>query len=99
MASLNLELLRPSSSFALLPSPSVFISLLVGLLCAALALAWPRKAANLPPGPAPALFVGNREQVPKGGKPWKWFRDLNLQYGELQNARRGRGGAMCTKRR
>lgn len=80
MASLNLELLRSHD----LHSPQVILaSLLVGLV-GVLAWIWPRKGANLPPGPAPGFFVGNSNQVPKEGKPWRWFRDLNLEYGECQ---------------
>ncbi|KAH8918097.1 cytochrome P450 [Atractiella rhizophila] len=43
---------------------------------------YPKKRSDLPPGPAPSLFLGNRQQVPKD-KPWRWFRDLNLKYGDV----------------
>jgi hypothetical protein len=43
----------------------------------------PRKASNLPPGPTPGWFVGNRNQVPKEGKPWRWFKELNDKYGDV----------------
>lgn len=91
MASLNTELFRaPSLSVTSAPSPSLLLSLVLGLALALLTWCWPRKAGNLPPGPKPGFFVGNREQVPKEGKPWRWFRDLNLQYGECEE-RVGRG--------
>lgn len=92
MASLNTELFRPPSFAATsAPSPSLILSVVLGLALALLTWCWPRKAGNLPPGPKPGFFVGNREQVPKEGKPWKWFRDLNLQYGEC--------GIRCGERR
>ncbi|KAJ6561881.1 cytochrome P450 [Mycena capillaripes] len=43
----------------------------------------PRKAKHLPPGPAPTSWlVGNRNQVPPQ-KPWRWFQELNDQYGPV----------------
>lgn len=30
------------------------------------------------------MQVGNRNQAPKS-KPWRWFRDLNQQYGACQS--------------
>ncbi|KAL8292083.1 hypothetical protein RQP46_001549 [Phenoliferia psychrophenolica] len=67
---------------SLVRDPQVILaSFCVGLVSLLLAI-WPRKAANLPPGPTPTFFVGNRNQVP-GEKPWRWFRDLNLQYGPV----------------
>lgn len=94
MASLNTELFRPPSlSATSAPSPSLLLSVVLGLALALLTWCWPRKAGNLPPGPKPGFFVGNREQVPKGGKPWRWFRDLNLQYGECEERVRSEGEA------
>lgn len=37
---------------------------------------------NLPPGPKPDFLVGNRNQVPSI-KPWRWFKKLNDQYGDM----------------
>lgn len=37
---------------------------------------------NLPPGPKPDFLVGNRNQVPSV-KPWRWFKKLNDQYGDM----------------
>ncbi|KAJ7487924.1 cytochrome P450 [Mycena latifolia] len=43
----------------------------------------PKKAKDLPPGPAPSSWlVGNRNQVP-AKKPWRWFQELNNQYGPV----------------
>lgn len=74
-------------------------SLVVGLVSILIA-GWPRKAKDLPPGPAPGFFVGHRNQAP-ASKPWTWFQELNEQYGEcLQGpssefvTRRGAEGAI-----
>lgn len=82
MEPLNFDILRTKDLRV------VLASLFVGLLGTLLAFTWPRRrtgGANLPPGPAPGWLVGNRNQVPKGGKPWRWFRDLNLEYGEFES--------------
>ncbi|GAA6009287.1 hypothetical protein JCM10207_004336 [Rhodosporidiobolus poonsookiae] len=60
---------------------AVFGAFVVGL-ASLLIFLWPRKASNLPPGPAPGFFVGNRNQAPPS-KPWRWFRDLNQKYGDV----------------
>ncbi|KAJ6512686.1 cytochrome P450 [Mycena sanguinolenta] len=45
---------------------------------------------NLPPGPAPTSWlVGNRNQVP-ATKPWRWFQELNSQYGPVVYLQMGR---------
>lgn len=31
---------------------------------------------------APGFFVGNRNQGPPS-KPWRWFQELNEQYGDV----------------
>ncbi|KAJ7227468.1 cytochrome P450 [Mycena pura] len=50
----------------------------------------PRKAKNLPPGPPPTSWlVGNRNQIPKS-KPWRWFQELNNQYGPVVYLQVGR---------
>ncbi|KAJ7472750.1 cytochrome P450 [Mycena latifolia] len=50
----------------------------------------PKKANNLPPGPAPSSWlVGNRNQVPPQ-KPWRWFQELNSQYGSVVYLQMGR---------
>ncbi|KAJ6560734.1 cytochrome P450 [Mycena sp. CBHHK59/15] len=57
------------------------------LLCLGLT---PKKAKNLPPGPAPTSWlVGNRNQVPRQ-KPWRWFQVLNEQYGPVVYLQMGR---------
>ncbi|KAJ7888809.1 cytochrome P450 [Mycena leptocephala] len=48
----------------------------------------PKKAKDLPPGPGNWL-VGNRNQVPPQ-KPWRWFKDLNDQYGPVVYLQMGR---------
>ncbi|BGP32800.1 hypothetical protein JCM10296v2_004584 [Rhodotorula toruloides] len=73
----------PSSPFDLdLSTPQVLLGTVLFGLASILVLLWPRKAANLPPGPKPGFLVGNRNQAPKS-KPWRWFRDLNQQYGDV----------------
>ncbi|KAJ7683714.1 cytochrome P450 [Mycena rosella] len=50
----------------------------------------PKKAKGLPPGPAPTSWlVGNRNQVPRQ-KPWRWFQELNNQYGPVVYLQMGR---------
>ncbi|KAJ7830878.1 cytochrome P450 [Mycena olivaceomarginata] len=50
----------------------------------------PRRAKDLPPGPAPTSWlVGNRNQVPQN-KPWRWFQSLNNQYGPVVYLQMGR---------
>ncbi|KAJ6561900.1 cytochrome P450 [Mycena capillaripes] len=50
----------------------------------------PKKAKDLPPGPAPSSWlVGNRNQVP-AQKPWRWFQELNKQYGPVVYLQMGR---------
>ncbi|KAJ7679159.1 cytochrome P450 [Mycena polygramma] len=50
----------------------------------------PKKPQNLPPGPAPTSWlVGNRNQVP-AQKPWRWFQELNNQYGPVVYLQMGR---------
>ncbi|KAJ7067247.1 cytochrome P450 [Mycena amicta] len=50
----------------------------------------PRKPKNLPPGPPPTSWlVGNRNQVPPT-KPWRWFQELNNQYGPVVYLQMGR---------
>lgn len=66
-------------------------------ICAVLAsliaafILWPKsKRKNLPPGPAPTSWlVGNRNQVP-AEKPWRWFQELNNQYGPVVYLQMGR---------
>ncbi|GAA5836682.1 hypothetical protein JCM11251_002697 [Rhodosporidiobolus azoricus] len=65
-----------------LSTPQVLLGTLAFGLASLLVFLWPRKAANLPPGPAPGFFVGNRNQAP-ATKPWRWFRDLNQKYGDV----------------
>jgi hypothetical protein len=106
---LNATLVTPGAPATLDPTSSPFdldlstSQVLLGTvlfgLASILVLLWPRKAANLPPGPKPGFLVrsarrrrrmenslrrvaqvGNRNQAPKS-KPWRWFRDLNQQYG------------------
>ncbi|KAJ7614009.1 cytochrome P450 [Roridomyces roridus] len=56
---------------------------LTAVLVAILVLRPLRKAKDLPPGPAPTSWlVGNRNQVPRE-KPWRWFLELNEQYGPV----------------
>ncbi|KAJ7755514.1 cytochrome P450 [Mycena metata] len=65
----------------------LYVSLLTAL---ALFLLKPRKTKNLPPGPAPTSWlVGNRNQVPSR-KPWRWFQELNDQYGPVVYLQLGR---------
>ncbi|KAJ7471423.1 cytochrome P450 [Mycena galericulata] len=50
----------------------------------------PKKAKDLPPGPEPSSWlVGNRNQVP-AQKPWRWFQELNNQYGPVVYLQMGR---------
>ncbi|KAJ7016951.1 cytochrome P450 [Mycena alexandri] len=50
----------------------------------------PRKTKKFPPGPAPTSWlVGNRNQVPPR-KPWRWFQELNDQYGPVVYLQLGR---------
>ncbi|KAJ7108066.1 cytochrome P450 [Mycena crocata] len=50
----------------------------------------PKKQKDLPPGPAPTSWlVGNRNQVPPQ-KPWRWFQELNDQYGPVVYLQMGR---------
>ncbi|KAJ7707448.1 cytochrome P450 [Mycena rosella] len=50
----------------------------------------PKKVKDLPPGPAPTSWlVGNRNQVPRQ-KPWRWFQELNNQYGPVVYLQMGR---------
>ncbi|KAK7006163.1 cytochrome P450 [Favolaschia claudopus] len=50
----------------------------------------PIRAQNLPPGPAPTSWlVGNRNQIPPT-KPWRWFQELNEQYGPVVYLQMGR---------
>ncbi|KAJ7141223.1 cytochrome P450 [Mycena epipterygia] len=50
----------------------------------------PNKSKDLPPGPAPTSWlVGNRNQVPSR-KPWRWFQELNEQYGPVVYLQMGR---------
>ncbi|KAF7336984.1 Cytochrome P450 [Mycena venus] len=50
----------------------------------------PRKAQDLPPGPVPTSWLlGNRNQAPKQ-KPWRWFQELNDQYGPVVYLQMGR---------
>lgn len=60
-------------------------TLAVGLVSILIA-GWPRKAKDLPPGPAPGFFVGHRNQGPPS-KPWVWFQELNEQYGQSRAPR------------
>ncbi|GJN91185.1 hypothetical protein Rhopal_004203-T1 [Rhodotorula paludigena] len=71
-----------------LDSREVLLGTLLFGLASVLVLIWPRKAANLPPGPKPGFFVGNRNQAP-AAKPWRWFKDLNDQYGDVVYLRMG----------
>ncbi|GAA6032480.1 hypothetical protein JCM8097_004781 [Rhodosporidiobolus ruineniae] len=71
-----------------LSTPQVLLGTVLFGLATFLAFFWPRKAANLPPGPAPGFFVGNRNQAPPT-KPWRWFRKLNEQYGDVVYLRMG----------
>ncbi|KAF8176725.1 cytochrome P450 [Mycena galopus ATCC 62051] len=49
-----------------------------------------RHARELPPGPVPTSWlVGNRNQVP-AQKPWRWFQQLNDQYGPVVYLQMGR---------
>ncbi|KZT55003.1 cytochrome P450 [Calocera cornea HHB12733] len=40
------------------------------------------KRKDMPPGPPPAPFVGNRHQLPKA-KPWRKFAEWNAEYGPV----------------
>ncbi|KAF8176716.1 cytochrome P450 [Mycena galopus ATCC 62051] len=53
-----------------------------------------RHAKDLPPGPGKSFsqtswLVGNRNQVP-ARKPWRWFQELNDQYGPVVYLQMGR---------
>ncbi|KAJ7167708.1 cytochrome P450 [Mycena filopes] len=68
------------------------LGLLYASIIAAVALfvLKPKKARDLPPGPAPTSWlVGNRNQVPPQ-KPWRWFHELNEQYGPVVYLQLGR---------
>ncbi|BGP40833.1 hypothetical protein JCM10450v2_004836 [Rhodotorula kratochvilovae] len=83
------EALDAASALALdLSTPQVLLGTLLFGLASVLVLVWPRKGANLPPGPKPGFFVGNRNQAPPT-KPWRWFRKLNETYGDVVYLRMG----------
>ncbi|GAA5975296.1 hypothetical protein JCM11641_005927 [Rhodosporidiobolus odoratus] len=71
-----------------LETPQVLLGTVCFGLASLLVFLWPRKGKNLPPGPAPGFFVGNRNQAP-AAKPWVWFRDLNRKYGDVVYLRMG----------
>ncbi|KAJ7145079.1 cytochrome P450 [Mycena crocata] len=65
------------------------LAILLATLVALLVLR-PKQTKNLPPGPAPTSWlVGNRNQVPRQ-KPWRWFQELNSQYGPVVYLMMGR---------
>ncbi|KAJ7111970.1 cytochrome P450 [Mycena epipterygia] len=68
----------------------LYLCVSLGVLVALLVVLRPKKAKDLPPGPVPSSWlVGNRNQVPSQ-KPWRWFQELNSQYGPVVYLQIGR---------
>ncbi|KAJ6512698.1 cytochrome P450 [Mycena sanguinolenta] len=68
----------------------LYLSAALATLLALLLVRRPKQAKNLPPGPTPSSWlVGNRNQVP-ATKPWRWFQELNDQYGPVVYLQMGR---------
>ncbi|KAF7336962.1 Cytochrome P450 [Mycena venus] len=65
----------------------IYLSLALAVLVTLLILRRPKQVKNLPPGPVGWSAIETRSLYKK---PWRWFQELNNQYGPVVYLRMGR---------